>query len=181
MWWVMQVQQLWKEKKKKSSYRRDVEQNGPALTFTGGEKVIGELVYCWGERKCHRQHTSAAWQRATCPRPTPRAPWDFMMGVGLRGADLPGVPCWFSRLTLNRIGRGTYGSVIPSLLVPSLPTGLSNTAKKMSRVPKNRAPQPERVKCKLNSSLWSLSKKSWKLRRHQGLWIFKGPKSLSTF
>lgn len=80
MWWKMQ-QLLFK---KRSSYRCDVEQKGPALTFIIGEQVIGELVYCWGERKCHGHHTVAAIRRGRRPQPTQWGPKDFMMGVSLK-------------------------------------------------------------------------------------------------
>lgn len=134
------------------SYRHDVQKNGSALSFVVGEKVIWELVYCWGERKCQSHHTSAVWQRGTYTQPNPRGLCDFKMGVHLRKIGL-GCPV------------ASAGSVTA---LPSLTSGLSNTTKVFC-IPENRARQLERAKCKFNSSLWSSSIKSWKGRKHQGL------------
>ena len=91
-------------------------------------------------------------REVTCPRHTPTSP-------GCRR---------FRRLALNLFVCGTYGRVICSPLVPPsfftlffFITGLSNTAK-MCCIPRNGAPQPEGVKCKLKNSLWSSSNKEKK-------------------
>lgn len=157
-----------------SSYRHNVQKNGSTLSFLVGENVIGELVYCWGEKKCQSHHTSAVWQGSIYTQPNPKGLCDFKMSVHLWKIGL-------------RYPVGSAGSVT-SLL--SLTTGLSNTTK-MSCIPKNSAPQPERsnVKCKWNSSLWSSSinagntvnTKDWIFKTHEMVQnIFRSCSTYST-